>query len=241
MMASESRRARAAIFSRLRAAQTSEPLAAPDVSPHFCRQVPGSETESESESESRTERFMRNARSWRAEVIETSLEQWPRRLAEVIHDRQAMHVLAGFGTAIAPSLAACLPESRLSWYQRKLPAFKAELFGQIDAGITTTLGGVAQTGSLLLRPSPAEPRTLSLVPPLHVAILYESRLYETLWDAMSGQRWAADMPSNLLMVTGPSKTADIQRTLVYGAHGPKALVILLIRDSPAAASAGAQT
>ena len=47
---------------------------------------------------------------------------------------------------------------------------------------------------------------------------------------MCDQRWADDMPSNMLMVTGPSKTADIQRMLVYGVHGPRALVIVLIRD-----------
>ena len=51
---------------------------------------------------------------------------------------------------------------------------------------------------------------------------------------MRQQDWAAGLPTNALLVTGPSKTADIQRLLVYGAHGPRELVILLLRPESAA-------
>lgn len=220
-------RARAAIFARLRAAPDVAAVAEPDVAGYFLnRAVPADE--------SRRERFLRNARSWRAEVIETTAEDWPAALDAVLDARNVQRLLAGRGTPIAATLAARLPVGRLRWYDEPLESFKAELFEAIDAGITTTLGAVAETGSLLLWPDAAEPRTLSLVPPLHIAVLRESGLYETLFDAVAGQGWAGRMPSNALLVTGPSKTADIQRMLVYGAHGPRELVILLLRDGDAA-------
>ena len=100
----------------------------------------------------------------------------------------------------------------------------------LDWNLIKSFVAVAETGSLLLWPSPDEPRTLSLIPPLHIAVLHESTIFETLFDAQRALHWSAGLPSNALMITGPSKTADIQRTLVYGAHGPKALVIILIRD-----------
>ena len=83
----------------------------------------------------------------------------------------------------------------------------------------------------MLRPGPDEPRTLSLVPPLHVAVLRASDLYASLPAAIAALDLATTgMPTNLVLVTGPSKTADIQQVLAFGAHGPKALVIVLVND-----------
>ena len=50
----------------------------------------------------------------------------------------------------------------------------------------------------------------------------------TLYDAITTQNWSAGLPTNALLITGPSKTADIQQTLAYGAHGPKELIVLLL-------------
>jgi hypothetical protein len=69
---------------------------------------------------------------------------------------------------------------------------------------------------------------MSLVPPIHIALLDADQLYDTLFDAMQAQGWSDGMPTNALLVSGPSKTADIQVTLAYGAHGPKELVVLLL-------------
>lgn len=229
-VASHSLRARSAILSRLRAAPSSAPVAEPEIPGSFGAVPVG-------DAEPRIERFMRHARSWRAEVIETTATAWPAQLAELVEQRGLQQLLAGRGTAIADALAHCLPPQRLQWYDQALSTFKQELFTRINAGITTTLGAVAGSGSLLLRPSVAEPRSLSLVPPIHIAVLHESSVHDTLLAAMQHHRWVYDMPSNLLLVTGPSKTADIQRMLVYGAHGPKELIILLIRAQSAAVAA----
>ena len=69
---------------------------------------------------------------------------------------------------------------------------------------------------------------MSLVAPIHVAVLFASELYTTFHEAMQAQNWKAGMPTNALLISGPSKTADIEQTLAYGVHGPKELIVLVI-------------
>jgi len=71
---------------------------------------------------------------------------------------------------------------------------------------------------------------MSLVPPLHIVLLEAANIYNTFHEAMLTEGWANGLPTNSLLISGPSKTADIQQTLAYGAHGPKELVVLLIGD-----------
>jgi L-lactate dehydrogenase complex protein LldG len=114
-------------------------------------------------------------------------------------------------------------------YDRPVEEWKQELFEDTDASLTSTRGGIAETGTLIIWPDANEPRLMSLVPPIHFALLDADQLYDTLFAAMSG-RAGASMPTNALLVSGPSKTADIQVTLAYGAHGPKELIVLLLVD-----------
>jgi len=87
---------------------------------------------------------------------------------------------------------------------------------------------IAETGSLVLWPSPAEPRLLSLVPPLHIALPRTAAIHETFAETIRDEGWALGMPANALLISGPSKTADIEQTLAYGVHGPKRLVVVLV-------------
>ena len=114
-------------------------------------------------------------------------------------------------------------------YDRPIEDLKPQLFGSIEAGLTTTRGAIAETGSLILWPTAEEPRTLSLVPHIHIALLRADALYDTFLQAMRAQDWAQAMPTNALLVSGPSKTADIEQTLAYGVHGPKRLIVLVVR------------
>jgi L-lactate dehydrogenase complex protein LldG len=86
---------------------------------------------------------------------------------------------------------------------------------------------VDETGSLILWPTPAEPRLMSLVPAVHFVLLDAEAVHADLYSAMISEAWAQGMPTNALLICGPSKTADIQQTLAYGAHGPRELVVLL--------------
>ena len=124
-----------------------------------------------------------------------------------------------------------LEDQRRDWQarcDRPIEECKRQLFEDVDAGFTTTLGGIAETGGLILWPSPQEPRLLSLVPPVHLALLDTVRIYDSFWHAMRAERWAERMPPNALLVSGPSKTADIEQTLAYGVHGPKRLVVAVV-------------
>jgi len=113
-------------------------------------------------------------------------------------------------------------------YDRPVDDWKEELFWRVQASVTSTVGGIAATGSLALWPDRHEPRLMSLLPPLHIALLKASEIEDNLYAMMQKQNWSAGMPTNLLLVSGPSKTADIEQVLAYGAHGPKELVVLIL-------------
>ena len=110
-----------------------------------------------------------------------------------------------------------------------IETWKHDLFNQVEAAFTSTFGGIAETGSLILMPNSDEPRLMSLVPPIHIALLDTSKLYSTFAEAMQTQGWVQHgMPTNALLISGPSKSADIEQTLAYGVHGPKELVVILV-------------
>jgi L-lactate dehydrogenase complex protein LldG len=227
---SDSQRARSAIFQRLREIPVS-PLPEPNVKTYF-RERPTVLTQS---SATRVERFIAQAKGWRTEIIEATPSNWQDNIATVAQAKSLLNLLAGRGTAFSEGLNLALG-NKLNWYDEDLSEIKPILFSETDAGITTVRSAVAETGSLILWPTHNEPRSLSLVPPVHIAILYASNIVETLYDAVSGESWSSGMPTNALLVSGPSRTSDIQRTLAYGAHGPKELILILIRDDVANAS-----
>jgi L-lactate dehydrogenase complex protein LldG len=212
--------ARAAIFARLRAAAPVRADPLPDVAAHYAAGPQPDRGDIAT-------RFIERARGWQAEVIETDHAGWTQALAGVIESNGVRRLVAGRDTAISDALASAPLSCEQHWYDQPIESCKDALFDDWEAGITTTRGGIAETGSLILWPNRHEPRTLSLVPPLHIAVLDADALHETLQGAINAQSWSAGLPTNALLVTGPSKTADIQRLLVYGAHGPKQLVILL--------------
>ena len=100
-----------------------------------------------------------------------------------------------------------------------------------DLGVSAAQLGIAETGTLVLVSSAERHRLVSLVPPVHVALLRRRDLVPSLGDAL--RAFASAPPVLLTFVTGPSRTADIELTLVVGVHGPRALFVILIEDDPA--------
>ncbi|HCV46321.1 MAG TPA: hypothetical protein DF909_09600 [Deltaproteobacteria bacterium] len=88
---------------------------------------------------------------------------------------------------------------------------------------------MAETSSRILWTTPDEPGLMSLIPPIHLAVLHADTIFNTFWEAVNTEQWNSGMPTNALLISGPSKTADIEQTLVYGVHGCKELVVLLIQ------------
>lgn len=112
-------------------------------------------------------------------------------------------------------------------YTEAINTWKMKLFETYDAAITTSQGGIAESGSLILWPTPEEPRLMSLVPPVHIVLLDSDNIFETFAQAIKSQQWVKHMPTNALLISGPSKTTDIEQTLIYGVHGPKRLIVLI--------------
>ncbi len=105
------------------------------------------------------------------------------------------------------------------------------LFDSVDAGLTYSVAAIAETGTIVLQSSSASPRQLSLVPPVHIVIVDAGRVVNRLFDLTQQTSWANGLPTNVILVSSPSKTADIQQTLAYGAHGPKRLIVILVEGA----------
>lgn len=168
------------------------------------------------------------------EIHLTSGDGWPELLAKLLQDRQLPSLLIApttpHGQRITQHWAKNPRLPALKAYNRPVEEWKAELFNDTPASLTGTLGAIAATGSLILWPTREEPRLMSLVPPVHFALLKASEIRDNFYQVQQEFEWAQGMPTNALLVSGPSKTADIEQVLAYGAHGPKDLVVLILED-----------
>jgi L-lactate dehydrogenase complex protein LldG len=97
----------------------------------------------------------------------------------------------------------------------------------LDCGITDVYAAVAETGSLVIRPDPDHGRALSLVPPTHIAIVEASNFVADLIDLFEKLN-KETTPPNITIITGPSKTADIEGVLVTGVHGPGLVQVFVL-------------
>ncbi|TFH84927.1 lactate utilization protein C [Billgrantia azerbaijanica] len=177
----------------------------------------------------RLERFERWITSVHGEVIHTPRADWTRRLAEVLAAKGVQRLALGREHPVAAEARKALADAEVELVDadRDIEGWQSEQFERVDAGLTSTRGAIAETGSLWLWPTPDEPRLISLVPPLHIAVLDAETVEDTFFDVVEAHGWAGGMPTNALLVSGPSKTADIEQTLAYGVHGPRELVVLV--------------
>ncbi|WP_066732601.1 lactate utilization protein [Cupriavidus sp. D384] len=166
-----------------------------------------------------------------AEVVCTGTAAWPAWVATRLAAEGVRRLLLDTARPEGAALAQALPAGIATQdFDRPIEAWKAELFDTVDAGFTVARSGLAATGTLVLAPDAGSPRTMSLVPPIHIALVYASTLHPDLHSAVRAERWTDGMPTNLVMVSGPSKTSDIQQTLAYGAHGPRQLWVVIVND-----------
>jgi L-lactate dehydrogenase complex protein LldG len=179
----------------------------------------------------RLERFAELMRAMRTHVEIVGNHDWADRLVTILKEKKLQRLLYAPETDIGRRL-----EARWSADDSDLPAlcawqghvedFKEELF-QIDAAVTSTVGAVADTGAIVLWPDAREPRLMSLVPPLHIALLRSDKIYSSFSEIIQAENWPDRMPTNALLISGPSKTADIEMTLAFGVHGPRELMVII--------------
>ncbi len=210
------------ILERLRAAPK-QVIAAPDVT-EFYDQRPREDLPT------RVERLVLNLGNAMAEVHRTTANALPDALAKLIQDKSFQRVAVGNEVLECQALCDGLQRVCALHPVQTAHSEQTALFNEVDAGLTLSTAAIAETGTVVLTSSPSAPRLLSLVPPVHIVIVDAKRVYDTLFDLMHQESWSQGMPTNVILVSSPSKTADIQQVLAYGAHGPKQLIVMLVED-----------
>lgn len=129
----------------------------------------------------------------------------------------------------------CWDEKLLSLVQYNAPIESLRTdtkMKNVDAGITFCESLLARTGSIMVSSRQASGRSLTIYPPVHLVVAYVSQLVYDIEDAIKliQERYENNFPSMVSLITGPSRTADIEKTLVLGAHGPKELMVFLIDE-----------
>lgn len=214
--------AKANILRRLQAANTT-----PHPNAHLPFHPWGWEGASQEE---KLDRFVAGLTASHAEVITLRNAELSDTLIGLARDKGWQHAVIGTQGEHTEQFDTALSGIRLTAFDQNIEQWKSELFTQVQVGITHALAGIADTGTLVLWPDVNEPRSLSLIPPCHVAVIHRSQIMSHFLEVMERQQWADTIPTNALLISGPSKTADIQQTLAYGAHGPSELIVLVLND-----------
>ena len=176
----------------------------------------------------KVERLTLNLKNSMAEIHRTTPQGLVTALTKVIQDKSLNRVAIGNELLVRQDLCDSVQGVCTLHPVQSAHTEQRALFEEVDAGLTLSHAAIAETGTLVLMSSAQAPRLLSLVPPIHIVIVDASHVYDTLFDLIRQESWAQGLPTNVILVSGPSKTADIQQTLAYGAHGPKQLVVMLV-------------
>jgi L-lactate dehydrogenase complex protein LldG len=143
----------------------------------------------------------------------------------------------GKATYVEPALDFLRPALR----ERVTRLVDWDRLPEAEVGVTGADYGLAESGTLVLWARPARPRSGSLLPPVHVALLREDRILVDLFDLLQrlgacaetpsarGERRRLDvLPTGLVLATGPSRSADIEMSLAVGVHGPGTVHVVLV-------------
>jgi L-lactate utilization protein LutC len=200
-----------------------QPLKDPPTPP----QIPDSITRLTPHDINLTDLFEKSATAAKFQFERVTPNQVPTRIVEFLQ----LHQCKQIGISISPLLDKLKIEPAIRaanltlhrWNETTLDAAY-----DLDCGITDIYAAVAETGSLVIRPNPNQGRALSLIPPIHIAIMEPATILPDLIDLMEKLHNDPKTP-NTTIITGPSKTADIEGALVTGVHGPGLVQIFLLQ------------
>jgi L-lactate dehydrogenase complex protein LldG len=221
--------ARAEILARLRAAGPDAALPRGD--------SPGQPARAAVDPASLVERFAREASAvgWTVHGPADEREA-AEAVVSILRERRAHALIAwGGGELLVPRLGEELLERNFRVFDPTLPPDRAgrgarlHRLDEADVGITGALGGLADTGSLVLASGGWRPRLAWLLPPMHVALLKLDSLHASLDAFLASRRESVAANSHVAIVTGPSRTGDIEQVLTRGVHGPGVLHVMLVR------------
>lgn len=149
----------------------------------------------------------------------------PGEAADALREIVARHRVESLVHSDAPELVP-LVESLPATVERGADPTDRDALLCAHAGLTGAQAAIAETGTLVLDSTAERHRLVSLLPPLHVAVLDAGAIVATIGEALA--RFGNPPPPALTFITGPSRTADIELELVVGVHGPKALEVILV-------------
>ena len=136
-----------------------------------------------------------------------------------------------------PAEAAMAPSSLLEGYgwagQEMLALRRGAGRGSDQVSITGAFAGIAETGTLVTASGPEHPVTLNLLPDTHIVVLREGDIVggsEDVWVRLRARYGKDRMPRTVNTITGPSRTGDIEQTIELGAHGPRRMHIVVVRE-----------
>ena len=147
-------------------------------------------------------------------------------VAAIVREKGARKVLVGDGEVVnSLDLKRALTGVEVIRVSDLEPARDREAFFAADVGVSGIEAVVAETGTLAVETRPDQPRAVSLLPPVHVAVARREQILPDLFDVFAEGR---ALPACLTLITGPSKTGDIELNLVTGVHGPGEVHLVLI-------------
>jgi len=176
------------------------------------------------------EQFVGHLEANHAQVIKTHETDIAKVIKAQLEQRNISSLLCGENSLSGEFIVPLKTDINLQAYDFSIDGNKEMLFNECPAALSNSRCAIAATGSIVLWPDSDEPRSLSLVPPIHFVIVDAEKIYADFATLMTEQQWQSKLPTNVVLISGPSKTADIQQTLAYGAHGPKELIVLLLNS-----------
>ena len=136
-----------------------------------------------------------------------------------------------------PAQATIAPSPLLAGYywnaQKMLTLRQGRGEGSDHVSITGAFAGIAETGTLVMASGPDHPVTLNLLPDTHIVVIRESDIvggYEDVWTRLRARYGKDRMPRTINTITGPSRTGDIEQAMELGAHGPRRMHIVVVRE-----------
>lgn len=177
------------------------------------------------------EQFVTNAERLTAKVlVVTDKSQLKRRVEEWLSEIQAKSVMCWDSPQLKlmgiPEACQAAGVNLTYWDHQQDRQEMIRRCASVDVGITSANYGIANTGSLAVLSSPLQSRAVSLLPPVHIAILDRKNILPHMGDIFA-QLNEANLPSALNFITGPSRTSDIEMDLALGVHGPGKVFILI--------------
>jgi L-lactate dehydrogenase complex protein LldG len=158
-------------------------------------------------------------------------------VARVAASDVASEVTAYLARNNLPAQAAMAPSPQLDAYdwagQKMLSLRRGRGEGSDQVSITGAFAAIAETGTVVMASGPDHPVTLNLLPDTHIVVLRESDIvggYEDVWVRLRARYGKDRMPRTVNTITGPSRTGDIEQAMELGAHGPRRMHIVVVRE-----------